>query len=61
MKKELHEKRKQLALKGLAAISVKQGFLISQEEAIKTKWFEDSYLDDQVWSSSWSTIIRQRK
>ena len=59
--KELHEKRKQVALKGLAAISVKQGFLISQEEAIKTKWFEESYLDDEVWSSSWDIIIRQLK
>tara|TARA_B100001094_G_scaffold247288_1_gene244103 strand:- start:514 stop:807 length:294 start_codon:yes stop_codon:yes gene_type:complete len=59
--KELHEKRKQVALRGLAAISVKQGFLVSKEEALKTKWFEESYLDDEVWSSSWDIIIRQLK
>lgn len=56
-KKLLHEKYKQLSLKNLAAISVKQGYLISKEEAIKTKWFDESYLDDEVWSKSWDSII----
>tara|TARA_B100000427_G_scaffold238069_1_gene200976 strand:- start:502 stop:792 length:291 start_codon:yes stop_codon:yes gene_type:complete len=56
-KKLLHEKYKQLSLKNLAAISVKQGYLISKEEAIKTKWFDESYLDDEVWSESWESII----
>ena len=59
--KNLHEKYKHSALKGLAAISVKQGYLISQEEASKTKWFEDSYLDDEVWSSSWDSIVWELK
>tara|TARA_B100000902_G_scaffold355583_1_gene368616 strand:+ start:1210 stop:1500 length:291 start_codon:yes stop_codon:yes gene_type:complete len=56
-KKLLHEKYKQLSLKNLAAISVKQGYLISKEEALKTKWFEESYLDDEVWSESWESIV----
>ena len=47
-KKELHEKHKVLSLKHLAAISVEEGCLISKEEALKTKWFDESYLDDEV-------------
>ena len=57
-KEKLHERRKDLSIKNLAAISVKQGYLISKEEAIKTKWFEESYLDDEVWFSSWERIIK---
>tara|TARA_B100000953_G_scaffold57125_1_gene44986 strand:+ start:139 stop:447 length:309 start_codon:yes stop_codon:yes gene_type:complete len=60
-KKQLHSRLKHAALKGLAATSVKQGYLISKEEAIKTKWFEESYLDDEVWTSSWDTIIKGLK
>ena len=48
-------------LKGLAKDSVKQGYLISKEEAIKAGRFEESYLDDEVWSSSWDTIIKNLK
>ena len=54
----LHEKRRHIAIKGLAAISVEQGYLISKEEAIKTKWFEESYLDDEVWNSDWNEIVK---
>ena len=61
VKEKLHERKKSLSIKNLAAISVKQGYLISKEEAIKTKWFEESYLDDEVWTSSWDTIIKGLK
>ena len=57
-KVKLHEKRRHIAIKGLAAISVEQGYLISKEEAIKTKWFEESYLDDEVWNSDWTEIVK---
>ena len=57
-KVKLHERKKSIAIKGLATISVEQGYLISKEEAIKTKWFEESYLDDEVWTSSWERIIK---
>ena len=61
VKKELHEKHKQLSLKNLAAISVNQGYLISKEEALKTKWFDESYLDDEVWNSSWDGTVAMMK
>ena len=57
-KKELHEKHKVLSVKHLAAISVEEGCLISKEEALKTKWFDESYLDDEVWDSSWENIVK---
>ena len=60
-KKQLHERLKHTALKRLAITSVKQGYLISKEEAVKTKGFEESYLDDEVWTSSWDLIIKQLK
>ena len=60
-KKRLHARILHAALKDLAKESIKQGYLISKEEAIKTKRFEESYLDDEVWSSSWDTIIKQLK
>ena len=60
-KKQLHERIKQTALKSLAKVSVKQGYLVSKEEAIKTNGFEEAYLDDEVWTSSWDLIIRQLK
>lgn len=60
-KKRLHARIVQGTLKGLAKDSVKQGYLISKEEAIKTGRFKESYLDDEVWSSSWDTIIRNLK
>jgi len=60
-KKQLHERLKHAALKRLAITSVKQGYLISKEEAVKTKGFEESYLDDEVWTSSWDLIIKQLK
>ncbi len=60
-KKQLHERLKHTALKRLAIISVEQGYLISKEEAVKTKGFEESYLDDEVWTSSWDLIIKQLK
>jgi len=56
-KKKLHEKHRMLALKYFADTSVKQGYLISKEEALKTKWLDESYLDDEVWFSSWDSII----
>tara|TARA_E500000331_G_scaffold103372_1_gene100136 strand:+ start:311 stop:622 length:312 start_codon:yes stop_codon:yes gene_type:complete len=61
VKKELHERFKQRCLAGLAGISVSQGYLISQEEAIKTKWFDESYLDDEIWTDSWDSIIAMMK
>ena len=61
VKEKLHERRKSLSIKNLAAISVKQGYLISKEEAIKTNGFEESYFDDEVWTSSWDLIIKQLK
>ena len=60
-KNRLHERVKHGALRRLAKVSVKQGYLLSKEEAIKTNGFEESYLDDEVWSSSWDTIIRNLK
>ena len=60
-KKRLHARLVLGTLKGLAKDSVKQGYLISKEEAIRTGRFEESYLDDEVWSSSWDTIIKNLK
>ena len=60
-KTQLHSRIKHGSLKSLAKISVKQGYLISKEEALKTKGFEESYLDDEVWTSSWDLIIKQLK
>lgn len=60
-KKRLHARIMQGTLKGLAKDSVKQGYLISKEEAIKAGRFKESYLDDEVWSSSWDTIIKNLK
>ena len=60
-KKKLHEKHRMLALKYFAETSVKQGYLISKEEALKTKWFDESYLDDEVWNSSWDGIVAMMK
>jgi len=57
-KKRIHARIIQGTLKGLAKDSVKLGYLISKEEAIETKRFEESYLDDEVWSSSWDEIIK---
>ena len=45
-------------MKHLAAISVEEGCLISKEEALKTKWFDESFLDDEVWDSSWENIVK---
>jgi len=56
-KKPLHEKYRMLSLKYFANTSVEQGYLISKEDALKTKWLKESYLDDEVWSSSWDSII----
>lgn len=60
-KKQLHERLKQNALRSLAKVSVKQGYLVSKEEAIGTEGFEETYLDDKVWTSSWDLIVRQLK
>ena len=60
-KKPLHEKHRMLALKYFAETSVKQGYLISKEEALKTKWMDESYLDDEVWFGTWEGIIKQMK
>ena len=60
-KKQLHARIKGGALKSLYKVSVEQGYLISKEEALKTKGFEESYLDDEVWTSSWDLIIKQLK
>ena len=49
-KKRLHARIVLGTLKGLAKDSVKQ-----------TGRFKESYLDDEVWSSSWDTIIRNLK
>ena len=50
-----------LALKYFADTSVKQGYLISKEEALKTKWLDESYLDDEVWFGSWEDIMKSMK
>ena len=60
-KKKLHEKHRMLALKYFADTSVKQGYLISKEEALKTKWLDESYLDDEVWFGSWEDIMKSMK
>lgn len=60
-KKQLHERTKQNALRSLAKVSVEQGYLVSKEEAIRTNGFEETYLDDKVWTSSWDLIIKQLK
>jgi len=60
-KKQLHARIKGGALKSLYKVSVEQGYLISKEEALKTKGFEESYLDDEIWTSSWDLIIKQLK
>ena len=60
-KKQLHARIKDRVLKSLAKMSVEQGYLISKEEALKTNGFEESYLDDEVWTSSWDLIIKQLK
>lgn len=60
-KKPLHEKQRMLSLKYFASTSVEQGYLISKEEALKTKWMDESYLDDEVWFSSWDSIITTMK
>ena len=36
-------------------------YLVSKEEAIGTEGFEETYLDDKVWTSSWDLIVRQLK
>ena len=50
-----------LALKYFAETSVKQGYLISKEDALKTKWLDESYLDDEVWLGSWEDIMKCMK
>ena len=60
-KKKLHEKHRMLALKYFADTSVKQGYLISKEEALKTKWLDESYLDDEVWFGAWEDIMKSMK
>lgn len=60
-KKPLHEKHRMLALKYFAETSVKQGYLISKEEALKTKWMDESYLDDEVWFGKWEDIMKSMK
>ena len=56
-KKPLHEKHRMLALKYFAETSVKQGYLISKEDALKTKWMEESYFDDEVWLGTWEQTL----
>ena len=56
-KKPLHEKYRMLSLKYFASTSVEQGYLISKEDALKTKWMDESYLDDEVWFSSWDLSL----
>jgi len=60
-KKKLHEKHRMLALKYFAETSVKQGYLISKEDALKTKWLDESYLDDEVWFGKWEDIMKSMK
>ena len=60
-KKRLHERLSNPALRGLEKDCIKEGCLISQEEAIKSGRVEESWLDDEVWTSSWDTVIKTLK
>ena len=57
----LHERFRHVALKGLAKMSQEAGHLVSKEEAIQSKWFDESYLDSEVWTDSWDEIISSMK
>ena len=58
---KLHERVKHVSLKGLAKMSQESGHLVSKEDAIQSKWFEEHYLDNEVWTDSWDEIVYSMK